>query len=136
MLKSNEKQSHSPDVGKIAQYSLTKWLTQGLWECLFFYTYIFYFVSQVLCICTYDSYGCFCMRNISYFIVMILFYFYLIIWWGIGVASESKLEVLKDGCFNYHNCSYYFLFFYLTISFCCYSNIPYMGRIRFRNMCG
>jgi hypothetical protein len=38
------------------------------------------------------------MRSI-FFIVMILFFFYLMIWWRIGIASESKLEVLKDGWF-------------------------------------
>jgi hypothetical protein len=48
---------------------------------------------------------------------MILFFFYLIIWWGIGIASESKLEVLKKGCFGDHNCFYYFLLFYLIILF-------------------
>jgi hypothetical protein len=32
-----------------------------------FYIYIFYFVSQVLCICTDDDYDGFGMRNISFF---------------------------------------------------------------------
>jgi hypothetical protein len=89
-----------------------------------FYIYIFYFVSQVLCICTNDLDG-FSMKDFFFF-VMILFFFYLMIWWGIGIASESKLEVLKDGCFWNHNCFfYYFLLFYLIILFYYYSNIPY-----------
>jgi hypothetical protein len=58
---------------------------------------------------------------------MILFFFYLIIWWGIGIASESKLEVLKDGWLSSHNCYYYFLIFCLIILFYYYSNIPYGG---------
>jgi hypothetical protein len=90
---------------------INKLLNQGLWGCLF------YFVSQVLCICTNDG-SYFSMRNI-------FFSFYLIIWWGVGIASESKLEVLKDGWFGYHNCFYYFLLFCLTILFYYYSNIPY-----------
>jgi hypothetical protein len=83
-----------------------------------FYIYIFYFVSEVLCICT-DNKDWFSMRNI--------FFFYLIIWWGIGIASESKLEVLKDGWFSDHNCFYFFLLFCLNILFYYYSNIPYGG---------
>jgi hypothetical protein len=90
-----------------------------------FYICIFYFVSQVLCICT-DDYNYFSMRNFFFFIVMILFFIYLIIWWGIGIASESKLEVLKDCWFSSHNCFYYFLFFCLIILFYYYSNIPYI----------
>jgi hypothetical protein len=128
MLKSNEKQSHSLKIGQVVQYLLIKWLIQGLWGCLFFYNfyiYIFYFVSQVLCICT-DDCGCFSMRNMFFFIfVMILFFSYLIIWWEIGIASESKLEVLKDGAFYNYNCFYYFLPFYLIILFYYYSNIPH-----------
>jgi hypothetical protein len=127
MLKSNEKQSQSPKITKIVQYSLTKWLTRGLWRCLFtfckFFTYIFCFVSQVLCICT-DDRRYFSMRNILFLIVMILYYFYLIIWWSIGIASESKLEVLKDEWFSWHNCFYFFLFFCLITLF--HSNIPYI----------
>jgi hypothetical protein len=131
MLKSNEKQSHSPKMDIIVQYSSTKLLTQGLWGCLFFfynfYIFIFYFVSQVLCICT-DNRGGFSMGNIFIFIEMILFFFCLIIWWGIGIASESKLEVLKDGVFYNYDCFYYFLFFCIIILFYYYSNIPYKGR--------
>jgi hypothetical protein len=131
MSKSNEKQSHSPTIGTIVQYSLIKWSTQGLWGCLFFffynfYIYIFYFVSQVLCISTDDS-NYFSMRNIFFFIVVIPFFFYLIIWWGIGIASESKLQVLKNHMFNFHNCYYFFLLFCLIFLFYFYSNIPYMG---------
>jgi hypothetical protein len=129
VLKSNGKQSHSPKIMNLVQYSLTKWLSLGLWRCLFFfynfYICIFYFVSQVLCICTDDD-SYFSTRNIFFLIVIILFFFYLIIWWGIGIASESKLEVLKDGCFNSHNCFYYFLLFCLIILFHYYSNISYM----------
>jgi hypothetical protein len=131
MLKSNGKQSHSPKIGNIVQYSLTKWLTQGLWECLlifyYFYIYIFYFVSQVLCICTNLPYTSFSMRHIFYFLfTIILFFFYLIIWWGIGFASESKLEVLKNGWFWDHFCFYYFLLFSLIILFYYHSDIPYI----------
>jgi hypothetical protein len=65
---------------------------------IFFYSiyiYIFYFVSQVLCFCTdEDDGGWFSMRNIFLF-AMILFFFYSIIWGGIGIASESKLDVIK-----------------------------------------
>jgi hypothetical protein len=108
----------------IVQYSLTEWLTQGLWGCLFFlynfYIYIFYFVSQVLCICT-NYRGVFSMRIFFFLFVMILFFFYLIIRWGIGIASESKLEVLKDDIFYHHNCFYYFLLFCLIILFYYYS---------------
>jgi hypothetical protein len=64
---------------------------------------------------------------ISLFIVMILFFFHLIIWWSIGIASESKLEVLKDGWFDCYNCFHYFLLFCLIILFYYYSNIPYKG---------
>jgi hypothetical protein len=39
-----------------------------------FYIYIFYFKSQVLCICT-DDRDVFSMRNIFFFIVMIFFFF-------------------------------------------------------------
>jgi hypothetical protein len=60
------------------------------------------------------------------FILKILFFFYLIIWWKIGIASKSKLEVFKDGWFNYCNCLYYFMLLWLIILFH-YSNIPYMG---------
>jgi hypothetical protein len=91
------------------------------------YTYIFYFVSQVLCVCTNDR-DLFSMRNIVFLFVMILFFFYLIIWWGIGIASDSKLDVLKDGCFYHHKCFYYFLLFCLIILFYYYSNIPYIGK--------
>jgi hypothetical protein len=92
----------------------------------YFYIYIFYFISQVLCICTDDSWF-FGMRNIFSSFVMILFFFYSIIWWGIGISSESKLEVLKDAWFGWHNCFYYFLLFCLIILFYYYSNIVYMG---------
>jgi hypothetical protein len=129
MLKSNEKQSHSPKMDVLVLYSSTKWLTQGLRRYLFFYNlyiYIFYFVSQVLCICT-DDCGCFSMKNILFFIVMILFFFYLIIWCGIGSASESKIEFLKYVWLNLHNCFFYFLLFCLIILFYYYSNILYMG---------
>jgi hypothetical protein len=54
-------------------------------------------------------------------------FFHLIIWWGIGIASESKLEVLRDSCFRLHNC-FYFLLFCLIILFYYYSNIPYSRR--------
>jgi hypothetical protein len=42
MLESNGKQSHSPKI-IVVQYSLTKWLTQGLWGCLFSFK-IFIFI--------------------------------------------------------------------------------------------
>jgi hypothetical protein len=115
MLKSNEKQSHLLKIGVIVQYSLTKWFIRRLWGCLFpflynFYIYIFYFVSQVLCICT-DNHYIFSIKNNSFF-----FYFYILIilfliWWGIGIASQPKLEVLKNSWFGNHNCFYYFLLF-------------------------
>jgi hypothetical protein len=140
MLKSNEKQSPSPKMDILVQYSLTKWLIQILWRCLFsfynFYIYIFYFVSQVLCICIDNRYA-FSMRIFSFLVVMILFFFYLIIWWGIGIASKSKLEVLKDGWFGDHNCSYYFLLFCLIILLYYYSNIPYKCvELQFKHICG
>jgi hypothetical protein len=122
MLKSNEKQkqSHSPKMDILVQYSLIKWLIQGLWGCLFFFIifiFILYFVSQVLCISTdYDD--DFSMRDISFF--FICNNFYLIIW-RFGIASESKLEVLKDSRFHYHNCFYFFyssfkLFYFIIIA--------------------
>jgi hypothetical protein len=43
-----------------------------------FYIHIFYFVSQVLCVCT-DDRGYFSMRNMILFILIISFFFYLII---------------------------------------------------------
>jgi hypothetical protein len=43
-----------------------------------FYIYVFYFVSQVLCICTHNHWY-FGMRNIFFFYFMILFFFHLII---------------------------------------------------------
>jgi hypothetical protein len=138
MLKSNEKQLHSPKIDVIAHYSLTKWLTQGLWGCLFifynFYIYIFYFVSQVLCICT-DDRGWFSMRNV--FCCNDFIFFYLIIWWEIGIASELKLEILKDGWLGNHNCFYYFLLLYLIILFYYYNNIQYSKKkLSFISMCG
>jgi hypothetical protein len=97
-----------------------------------FFIYIFYFVRQILCICADDhAYGGFCMRNIFLSIVMILFLFYLIIWWEIGIASESKLEVLKDGSFKGNSCFYCLLFFCSIILFYYYSNIPYSGELQF-----
>jgi hypothetical protein len=113
-LKSNEKRSHSPKMDILVQYSLTKWLTQGLWECLFIFM-IFIFIYSILLA------KCYALAQIIvvilvweiyfFFIVMILFFFYLKIWWGIGIASKSKLEVLKDAWVGNHNCFYYFLFF-------------------------
>jgi hypothetical protein len=101
-----------------------------------FYIYIFYFVSQVLCIST-DNRCWFSMKNIFFFIIIILFFFYLIIWWGIGIASESKLEVVKYDWFCNYNCFYYFLFFCLIILFSYYSNIPNTWmEIQFMDMCG
>jgi hypothetical protein len=89
------------------------------------YIYIFFFVSQVLCICTND-YGEFSMGNIYFLFGMIFFLIYLIIWWGVGIASESKLEVLKNGCFSDYICFCYSLLFFLIILFRYYSNIPYI----------
>jgi hypothetical protein len=43
-----------------------------------FYICIFYFVSQVLCICT-DKHGCFSMREIFFFICNDFIFFHLII---------------------------------------------------------
>jgi hypothetical protein len=107
---------------------INKMINSGIVRMFFFfynfYIYVFYFVSQVLCICT-DNRDWFSMRNIFFFICNDLFFFYLIIWWGIGIASESKLKVLKDGWFYDYNCFYYFLFFCLIILFYYYSNIPY-----------
>jgi hypothetical protein len=138
MLKSNKRQSHSPKMKNIVQYSLIKWLTQGLWGCLFynFYIFISYFVSQVLCICT-DDRDFFSMRNTFFFIVMILIFIHLIIWWDIGIASESKLEVLENHDFHYYICSYFFLLFCLIILLYYYSNIPYMRvELQFIHICG
>jgi hypothetical protein len=38
-------------------------------------------------------------------------------WWVIGIASESKLKVLKSGWFGSHNCFYYSLLLCLIILF-------------------
>jgi hypothetical protein len=46
---------------------------------------------------------------------MILFFFYSITWWGIGIASESILEVLKGDNFYHHKCFYHFLFFFFYL---------------------
>jgi hypothetical protein len=70
MLRSNEKQSRSPKMDILVQYSLIKLLTQGLGECLFLflqYLYLFYFVSQVLCTCT-DNRSWFSMRNSFFYL--------------------------------------------------------------------
>jgi hypothetical protein len=56
------------------------------------------------------NYSCFLLL-LLFFILIISFFFYSIIWWGIGIASESKLEVLKDSHFYNHNCFYYFFTF-------------------------
>jgi hypothetical protein len=48
MLESNRRQSHSPKMDMLVQYSLTKWLTQGLWGCLFFFKKIFIFIYSFL----------------------------------------------------------------------------------------
>jgi hypothetical protein len=129
MLKSNKKQSHSPKMNIIVQYSLTKWLTQGLWECLFFFIiFIFiYYISLAKCYAFAQMIVVILVWKIFFLTVMILFFFYLIIWWGIGIASDSKLEVLKDDCFDNHYCFNYYLLFYLIILFHYYSNIQYMG---------
>jgi hypothetical protein len=137
MLKSNEKQSHSPKM-EIVQYSLTKWLTQGLWKCLFcFIIYLFiYFILLAKCYAFAQIIIVISVWEIFSFFIVMIFFFYLIIWWEVGIASESKLEVLKDGWFADHNC-FYFLLFFLIILFYCYSNIPYMGGwLLFRNICG
>jgi hypothetical protein len=122
MLKSNEKQSHEED----RTVFINKMISSGIMRMFIifniFYIYIFYFVSQVLCICT-SVWDGFSMRNIFSLFVIILFFFYLIFRSGIGIASESKLEILKDYCFDDHNCFYYFLFFCLIILFYYYSNI-------------
>jgi hypothetical protein len=131
MLKSNEKQSHSPKITNFVQYSLTKWLTQGLWGCLFFFFIIFIFIYSILLAKCYAFARMIVVGlvwEIDFFLfVMILFFFYLIIWWGIGIASKWKLEVLKDGWFGRHNCFYYFLPFCLIILFYYYSNISNKG---------
>jgi hypothetical protein len=76
-------------------------------------------------------------KILFFFIVMILFFFYLIIWWDIGIASESKLEVLKDGWFGNYNCFYYFLISCLIILFHYYSIITYKwAELWFSNICG
>jgi hypothetical protein len=51
MLKSNERQSHSLKMQIFVQYSLTKWLTHGLWGCsLSFIIFIFiYFILLAKC---------------------------------------------------------------------------------------
>jgi hypothetical protein len=124
------KQSHSPNIDIIVQCSLTKWFTQGLWRCLFFFIiFIFeYFILLARCYVFAQMIVVILVWEIYFsFILMILFFFYLIIWWGIGIASESKLEVLKDGLFDWHNCFYYFWVFCLIILFYYYSNIPYIG---------
>jgi hypothetical protein len=129
MLKSNEKQSHSRKIWNIVQYSLIKWLTQGLWGCLFYFI-IFIFIYSILlakCYAFVQIIVGILVWELVFFILMILFFFYLIIWWGIGIASQSKLKILKDDCFISHKCFYNFLFFCLIILFYYYSNILYMG---------
>jgi hypothetical protein len=69
MLKSKEKLSCLSKIKYLIQYSWTKLLTPGLWGCLFlffynFYIFIFYFVREVLCICT-DNRNGFSMTNNS-----------------------------------------------------------------------
>jgi hypothetical protein len=131
MLKSNGKQSHSPKMKNLIQYSLTEWLIQGLWACLFFFI-VFIFIYSILLAKCYAFAQMIVVLLVweiyFFFIVMILFFFYLIIRWGIGIASEWKLEVLKDSWFGSHNCFYYFLLFCLIILFYYYSNIPYIGK--------
>jgi hypothetical protein len=139
MLKSNEKQSHLPKMDIIVQYSLTKWLTQGLWRCSFFFI-VFIFIYSIL-LAKYYAFAqiivIILVWEYFFLFVMISFFFYLIIWWGIGIASESKLEVLKDDYFRDHNCFYYFLLFCLAILFYYYSNIRYRGGwLQFTNICG
>jgi hypothetical protein len=129
MLKSNEKQSHSPKIWNIVQYSSTKLLTQGLWGCLFSFI-IFIFIYSILLAKCYAFAQIIVMLlvwEIYLFFIVILFLFYLVIWWGIGIASESKLEVLKDDSFGCNNCFYLFLLFCLVILFYYYSNVPYSG---------
>jgi hypothetical protein len=61
---------------------INKMINSGIMRMfIFFYNFyisIFYFVSQVLCICT-DDHGDFSMRYIFFFNVVIVFFFYLII---------------------------------------------------------
>jgi hypothetical protein len=129
MSKYNEKQSHSPKMDIFVLYSLTKWLTQGLWGCLFFLI-IFILICSILLAKFYAFTQMIVTvllvwKKYIYFISMI--FFYLMIWWDIGIASESKLEILKDDNFYNHNCFYYFLLFCLIILFCYCSNIQYRG---------
>jgi hypothetical protein len=142
MLKSNETSLYSPKTQALIQYSLKKWLVQGLWGCLFlffnFYIYIFNFVSQVLCICTKDDdVYWYSLRFYFFFYCNDSIFFYLIIWWGIGIASKSKLRVLKHNWFGDHSCFYYFSLLCLIILFYYYSNIPYdRVQLQFTNICG
>jgi hypothetical protein len=129
MLSFNEKQSHSPKIDVLVQYSSTKWLTQELWGCLFLFIILMFIYSILLAKC-YVFAQMIVMVSLVweifiFFICNILFLFYLIIWWGFGIASESKLEVFKNNCFWDHNCFYYFLFLCLIFFFYYYSNIPY-----------
>jgi hypothetical protein len=57
------------------------------------------------------------MRNYSCFLLLLYLFNFFLFWWGIGIASESKLEVLKDGWFSGHNCFYYFFTFLFSYYF-------------------
>jgi hypothetical protein len=73
---------------------------------------MFYFVSEVLCICTAgDRRISFGMTYIYFFFftLMILFFFHLIVSLGIGIASRSMLEVLKDDWTIVFNIFYFFV---------------------------
>jgi hypothetical protein len=109
---------------------INKMINSGIMRMFIFIYIIAIFIYSFLlekCYAFLQMIVVFLVWEILNFSLMILFFFCLIIWWGIGIASESKLEVLKDGWFHLHNCFYYSLFFCLIILFYYYSNIPYMG---------
>jgi hypothetical protein len=111
---SNEKQSH--------EYNHTvfidKTINSGIMRMYIYFFIIFIFIYSILLVKCYVFSQMIVVGlvwEIFFFILVILFLFYLIIWWGIGIASESELEVLKDGWFGSHNFFYYFLLFCLNI---------------------
>jgi hypothetical protein len=105
---------------------INKMIKSGIMRMFIFIIFIFIysillakcyaFAQMMMAILVWETFFFYCNDFI---------FFYLLIWWGIGIASESKLEVLKNYWFDSHNCFYYFLLFFSILFY--YSNIQYSG---------
>jgi hypothetical protein len=96
MLKSNKTQSHLPKIDVFLQYSLTKWLDVYYFFIIFIFIYsillakCYTFAQVIVVLLVWEIY--------LFFIVMILSLFYLIIWWGIGIATSHIWGNNSNSC--------------------------------------